>query len=187
MKRKLFTDFIIATLILLFTIMINPCHSLAKETKKTVEEKVALVNGTVITKNEFEREMSAALRQVMSTGRQINPSQLPEFRKQVLESLIGQELIFQDSRKKGIKIEESVINEQLDKIKQGFPDEEAFKSALEKSKTSEDILRSNLRKKISVQTYIDQEITNSTKIPEKDVKSFYDSHPEAFKKPEQVR
>jgi len=187
MKKDLGDWFRNATLILLCTVIMNPYPALAEATKRTADEKVALVNGTVITKVEFEREMTAALRQMMSTGRQINQSQLPEFSKGVLESLIGQELIFQESRKKGIKIEDNVLNEQIEKIKKGFPDEEAFQSALEKSQTSEDILRSDLRKKLSVQNYIDQEFSKSTSIPEEDVKSFYNSHPEAFKKPEQIR
>lgn len=184
MKKNYLCWVLIPLAIIIWAITIIPGTALAEE---AADEKIASVNGTVITQGEFEREMMTAYRQFMSSGRTINQSQLPEFKKQVLESLIGQELIFQESLKKGIKVEDKAIDAKVDKMKQGFADEEAFKAALEKSKISEDKLRSDLRKKMCVQTYIDQEFTKSTMVPENEIKSFYDSHPEAFKKPEQIR
>jgi len=40
---------------------------------------------------------------------------------------------------------------------------------------------------MSIQQLIDQQFIQKTKVPEKDIKNFYDSHPESFKEPEQIR
>ena len=176
--------FSISLAVIIGTIFMLPHPALPGE---TADDKIASVNGTIITRIEFEREMMLAYQQFMSSGRQISQSQLPELKEQVLESLISQELIFQESRKEGIKVEDQTINEQIDKMKHDFPDETAFKSALERSRTSEDNLRSDIRKKMCIQAYIDQKFTDSTKLPENEVKSFYDNNPESFKRPEQVR
>jgi len=165
-------------------LILNPFSGSAEEASN---DKLALVNGTVITRVEFDREMTAAYRQFMRTGQKINQQQLAEFKKQVLESLIAQELILQESIKKGIKIEDKTINEELAKMKQNYPNEEAFNTALKNSNLSEENLKSDLHKKIVIQKYIKNEFELSTDISDKEIKAFYDSHPESFTKPEQVR
>jgi peptidyl-prolyl cis-trans isomerase C len=175
----------IAATVVCFSIMIlKPCSGVAEETS---DSKVALVNGTVINQAEFDRELMAASRQFLKNGAKLNQQQLLEFRKQVLESLIGQELILQESSKKGIKVEDKTINEELAKMKQKYPNEEAFNTALKKASLSENKLKSDLRKKMVIQKYIDDELALSTNVSDEEIKSFYDSHPESFTKPEQVR
>jgi len=180
-KRVLVT----AAIIVCFSIMIlKPCSAVAEETS---DSKVALVNGTEITQTEFDRELMAASRQFLKNGKQLNPEQLVEFRKQVLESLIGQELILQECSKKGTKIEDKTINEELAKMKQKYPNEEAFNTALKNANLSEDKLKSDLHKKMVIQKYIDDEFALSTNVSDEEIKSFYDGHTESFTKPEQVR
>ena len=186
MNKDFFKRFsTIAAFVACFSIMVlKPCPGVAEETSDT---KVALVNGTAITQTEFDRELMAASRQFLHNGKQLNPEQLVEFKKQVLESLIGQELILQECSKKGTKIEDKTIDEELAKMKKKYPNEEAFNTALKNANLSEDKLKSDLRKKMVIQKYIDDEIALSVNISDKEIKSFYDSHPESFTKPEQVR
>jgi peptidyl-prolyl cis-trans isomerase C len=184
MKKNTFSCLAIALMIMIWMLVIFPNRALAE---KNPDNKVASVNGTVISQEEFEREMALAYRQLMNTGRRIDQSQFGAFRKQVLEGMIGQELISQACQQKGINVENKLVDTQIEKMKKGFPDEKAFQAALEKSKTSEEKLRADIKKKLSVQKYIQQEITGSIKITEDEVKSYYDSHPEAFDKPEQIK
>ena len=53
--------------------------------------KVAVVNGSVITREEFNREVGLVRQRLATLGKSLNDSQLLEMRKEVLESLINRE------------------------------------------------------------------------------------------------
>ena len=54
-------------------------------------------------------------------------------------------------------------------------------------KISEAELKSQLRKSIAIQQLVDKKFVQKIDVPEKEVKAFYQSHPNSFKEPEQVR
>jgi len=155
--------------------------------KQDIEKKVAAVNGVLIIQGDFDREMIRVRRQLSSTGRAFDESQLPEIKKMVLETLINRELLYQEGQNKGIKVEDKAVNEQLNNVKKSFSNDGEFKDALLKMKISETSLKFQILKEIAIQQFIDQKFIQKTKIPENDLKAFYDSHPESFKEPEQVR
>ena len=149
--------------------------------------KVALVNGLVITRGDLDRETIRVYQQLSRTGKPFKESQLPKIRKEVLETLINQELLYQESQSKGIKVEAKAVNEQFAVLKKRFASEDEFKSALRKGKTSETILKSQMRKRMAIQQYVENEFVQKVKVSEKEVKEYYTGHPDAFKAPEQVR
>lgn len=85
--------------------------------KQASEGKVAVVNGSVITQEDFDREMGRVLQRLASMGRSLDDSQLRAIKKEVLEGLIHGELLYQESQRKEIKVEEVAINEQLETLK----------------------------------------------------------------------
>jgi len=158
---------------------------LAAEEQASVS-KVAVVNGSVITRDEFDREMSLVWRRFASTGQPVSNSQLSEMEKKVLENLIDRELLFQETQARGIKVEEGAINEQIKTLKKRFPDEEQFKSALVRMNLSEADVRSQIGKGLAIQTFIGKEFEEKASVSGKEAKAYYDNHPESFKQPEQV-
>ena len=150
------------------------------------KEKVAGVNGVVITRAEFDREMNRA-KQVYGMGRPIDPSQLPEMKKKVLENLIEREVLFQESQKKGIKIEEAVVNQELEKLKKRFASEDEFKENLTRMDLTEAVLKSEFGRVMAVQRLIEEEIVVKTEVSDKEVEMYYSSNPSQFKQPEQVK
>ena len=62
-------------------------HASASE-KKASDGKAAVVNGTVITQEDLDREMSVVQQRLMGEGKVLNESQLLETKKRVLEGLI---------------------------------------------------------------------------------------------------
>jgi len=155
--------------------------------KQISERKVAVVNGVVITQGDFDREMVRVHRQQASMGRSFNESQLIDVKKVVLETLINRELLYQESQNQGVKIEDKAVVEQFEIMKKRFSSEDEFKTALLKMKISETTLKSQMRKNMAIQQFIDKEFVQKVKVPEKEVKAFYVSRPDSFKEPEQVR
>jgi peptidyl-prolyl cis-trans isomerase C len=155
--------------------------------KPAGEDKVARVNGTVITQDELDREVNLVRQRFANTGRPMGEIQLIAIRGQVLESLIGRELLYQEGQKKGIKIEKERLEAEYEGLKKRFPSEEEYKSRLSTLKISEVEVKSQIERGMLIQELIDKEIAEKVVIPEKDVKDYYNSHPDSFKQPEQVR
>jgi peptidyl-prolyl cis-trans isomerase C len=148
---------------------------------------IAVVNGSVITQEDFDREMSRVQRQFLNMGKHLNDSQMPKIKKEVLENLIGFELLYQESQKKAIKIDEAIINKQVMTLKKRFPSEAEFKSALTKANLSEVAIKNQIARGLAIEQLICTYVTKNATFSDEEIKAFYESHPNLFKQPEQVR
>ena len=61
--------------------------------------KVAAVNGTFITQEEFDREVGGFQQRVASRGKRLNDVELQTMKKDVLENMINSVLLYQESKK----------------------------------------------------------------------------------------
>jgi peptidyl-prolyl cis-trans isomerase C len=157
---------------------------LAAGEKNPSENRVAVVNGSVITQAEFDREMHMAQRRFSSMGNPLTDSQLSAIKEQTLERLIDRELLYQESQKKGIKLDEAALDE---KFRKQFPDEAKFRNILSSMNLTESALKFQFMRGMAIQRFIDKEFVQKVTVSDKKIKDYYDSHPEFFKQPEQVR
>ncbi len=160
--------------------------ALASE-KQPSEGTIAVVNGLVITQEDFDREMSRIKRQLLNMGKHLKDSQMPGIKKEVLESLINRELLYQETQRKGINIDKATINEQMMTLKKQFPSEAEFKSALTKANLSEDTVKTQIERRLAIKQFIDAYIAKKTTVSAREIKALYENHPDLFKQPEQVR
>jgi peptidyl-prolyl cis-trans isomerase C len=183
MKVKYVCGFWVATMIL---ILGHSMPSPAGE-KAISGDKVATVNGSVIDRGDFNREMDNVQQRIEKQGRQLDDSQLEKVKNETLENLINRELLYQEGKKRGIKIESKAVDDQFGNLKKQFPSEEEFKDTLGKMNLSEGALKSELTRRLTIQKFIEDEIVKKTVVSEKDTKTYYDENPKFFKIPEQVR
>ena len=154
---------------------------------QSAEQKVAVVNGTVINQAEFDSEMNRVLERLQRTGRFPNDVERSQIKKQVLENLIARELLYQESQKKGIKVDQKEIEAQLTALKGRFPSEVEFKNALSTMNLTEADLRFQFERDLAIRKLLDDQIGGKSTVSEKESRAYYDSNLESFKKPEQVR
>jgi peptidyl-prolyl cis-trans isomerase C len=155
--------------------------------KETTKSEVAVVNGAVITQEDLDRELDNVRRQFARRGRNIDESQLPNLRQRVIDSLIDRELLYQDSKKQGIKIESSVVDQQYEKIKNRFSDEERFEELMDRMNFSEAEAKKDLEKRLAVKELIDTKFVAKLDISDEESKAFYEKNRESFTRPEEVR
>ena len=155
--------------------------------KQPPEGKVAVVNGTVITRANFDREMSRVQQRFFRKGKPLSGSQLSEIKKEVLENLINHELFYQESQKQGITVDEAAVDEKLKNLKERFSSEPEFKSFLNKENLSEAAIKSHIKRDMAIQQFIDKQFVQRITVSDEESKAYYDSHPDLFKQPEQVR
>jgi len=156
----------------------------AAEKEMPSQDKAAVVNGTVITQAELDRELSMGKRRSHMGGKALTDANLSAMRKDTLERLIDAELLYQESQKKGIKADEAALDERL---KKSFPDEADFKKICKRMNLTEAALKSQFLRGMAIQALIEQEIAQKTQVPDKEVKEYYDSHKESFHQLEQVQ
>ena len=98
-------------IVMAMSLLLVSTLALAEE-KKEPAGKAAVVNGVAISKDDFNREMDFYIKRASQQGQQVPQAQLGMMKSQVLDSLIDRELLFQETKKKGIKVDpKDVANE----------------------------------------------------------------------------
>ena len=181
-KRKRW--FLVLIMALVLTWVVSTLHA---DEESASENHVAVVNGSPITQQEFEREMIRVEQMLLSKGRHLSTPELAEVKRQVLEGLISRELLYQESKKKGIKVEEDAVGEEVKRLKEQFPNETEFRNALDQANLSETAVKHQIRQEMAIQRLIDEQFAGQLTVSDKESKTYYDSHTNLFRQPEQVR
>jgi len=168
--------------------LVGTLHAQKPEQQPAAGGKAAVVNGVVIQEEEVNRGLLyQQQRMLATTGQMIKPDMMPEARNMVLENLIDRELLYQQSRKKGISIKDAEVNEQLDRLKKQYPNEQAFKDSMAEDHLTEDTVKSRIMMNLAVQQFVEKEFGGKVQVTEAEAKAFYDGHPEYFTEPETIR
>ena len=77
-------------------------------------------------------------------GKPLSDSQLSAIKKDTLEGLIDRELLYQESQKKGIKIDDAAVKEEMETLKKRFPSEAEFKNMMSVMNLTEAALKYQL-------------------------------------------
>ncbi|MBC2694526.1 MAG: peptidylprolyl isomerase [Desulfobacteraceae bacterium] len=179
--RFIYAIIVVALSLFLFALTVQ-----AEENELSIN-KVAIVNGSVITRDEFNRELIPIKQRISQQGQKISSKQFEDIRNKILDDLINLELLFQESRNNGIKVEKEAINSQMKSLKQKFSTDTEFKNFLSELNLSESILKLKIEKGIVVQKLIETQIANKIKISDEESKVFYDTKPDLFKQLEQIK
>jgi len=150
-------------------------------------KKVAIVNGTAIVQSDLDRGMEGMIQRKARTGAPMDDAQLKTIRMEVLNNLINRELLNQESKKQKIAVTDEQVNDRLSKIKQRFKGDAEFKEMLTKMKFTEPQIKIQLKEDLAIQTLIDKQVVEKITVTEQDAQAYYDTHPEAFKQPEQLK
>ncbi|MBW2121572.1 MAG: peptidylprolyl isomerase [Deltaproteobacteria bacterium] len=169
------------------SILVGAGFSVAEDERLPSEKKVAVVDGSAITEEQLDTEMSRVRQMFASRGRHLSDSQLSAIRKQVLESLINRELLYRESQRRAIRVDQTAVDKEMGNLRKGFSSEAEFKSALSQMNLGEDTLRSQIEREMAIQQLIDGQVSGKITVSEKECREYYDSHPRFFRRPEQVR
>ncbi|MCG6877976.1 MAG: peptidylprolyl isomerase [Deltaproteobacteria bacterium] len=155
--------------------------------EKPGSDKVAVVNGDVITRTDLEHAVDFGKRQAMQQGKPLNEEQLGALEKETLDKLIGIELLYQASVKAGNKVDDKQVDEKFAQFKKRFPNDEALKKTMEEWHVTEADMKAELKKGMVTEAFVVKNFVDKTTVPEAEVKAYYDSHPQFFKQPEKVK
>jgi len=160
----------------------------AKATDKAkAETRAADVNGKVITKSDLDKEIARTEQRFQGMGYTLDEAKRAEMQKQVLDELIGAELLFQESHAKGIVVDKAALAARMDDLKKKFPTDAEFKAMLTKFNLTEDGIRAKMGQVMAIEQLIETQVASKITVTDADMKGFYDGNPTSFAMPEQVR
>ncbi len=172
----------------LWVTLVGTLHAQKVEQQTSSAGKAAIVNGVVIQEEEVNRLLMYHQQRLLSTtGQVIKPEMAAEARKMVLEDLIDRELLYQESSKKGVVVDDAQVNGQLDQLKKQYPNEQAFKESMAEDHLSEETLKSRIKMNLAVQKFVEKEFGGNIAVTEAEAKAFYDENPQYFRAPETIR
>ena len=150
-------------------------------------EEIALVNGKAISKIQYERRLSAYKKRAFRKGQEMKDSDLTTAKNRILEDLIDTEVLYQQSQKEGVKVDDQTINEQIEKIKKRFPNEKAYKKAMERMHMSEKEFRDEIQRAFAIKQLLDTNVRQKITVTEEECKKYYNNNQNLFKRKEQVK
>ena len=144
------------------------------QTSESTNDIVAVVNGENITRGELEIARTQVTAQQGIDMSVFDDAAKAQFDAQILESLISQRLIQQASAKASITIDDATVDTQMATIRSQFATEEEFAQALTAEGLSEEALKAQIKKDLTTQAYLEQELQLSTiTVSEEEVNTTY--------------
>jgi parvulin-like peptidyl-prolyl isomerase len=150
-------------------------------------DTAALVNGAVITTAEFRGELARVLRQRKKTEQDLDTASLALTKKEVFETLVGRELLYQESLREGIRIQDVEVDAEISKLRKQFPREEDFNASLGKMDLSREAVSSQIRRGMAIQAMFDIKFSAKAAVTENEARNYYNSHQDVYKQPAQLR
>lgn len=151
---------------------------------KKAEEVAALVNGEPIVAAAVQGEIKGILGRFQEQGRKPSETEMVSLRESVLEKMIKLELLSQESKKAGVSVNSTDVDNELKGYKKGFADDKAFAKALGESGITEAELRKQIGKNLTIQKFIDTKFKGKVQVTEQEAKDFYNSNQDKFAQPE---
>ncbi|HET8546467.1 MAG TPA: peptidylprolyl isomerase [Bryobacteraceae bacterium] len=149
------------------------CACLAYGCRKGPPANVAAtVNSRPITYAELDKQFK------MQPGNEENrpeDDQALASKLEFLRALIDREIMFQRAEKQSLIASDSEVDARLNQFKAPYTQEE-FERVLKARKLTQDELRSQLRRDLSVEKLYNKEITGKISISDKDIADFYNAN-----------
>ncbi|MFH0771445.1 MAG: peptidylprolyl isomerase [Candidatus Omnitrophota bacterium] len=179
-----------AAIYFLFMIFAISCvnHLYCEEVGDLGSGIAAVVNNDVIT----QADLDTALKSIMSefekkySGAELK-EKMQETRSELLNQMIEDELILQEAKRLGVKVEDSEIEERLGEVKSRFNSARDFETELEKALVSEDMLKKRYKDNIMMSKLVTHEIKENIIVTPVEINEYYEQHSKELESPESAR
>jgi len=145
-----------------------------------LSDPVAEVNGNQITAADFRE----ALKRYERPGLNIPEERLGRIKKSLLNRLVDDKLIEQAISKDKVEVDKQKLEDDFNKYKGRFKNEDQYKQYLDRSGMTQDRIRDQLKKTLLVDALLERRGTLS--VPEAEVKSYYEKHKNLYAERETV-
>jgi len=149
-----------------------------------VDIKVAEINGEAILMSDLTRQ----LRVMLGGNSKLNKADYLKAKDEALESLINQELLYQEGKKEGLESKDADVEAEVAKVKKNFPTQEAFDQVLKMQGLTEPKFIVMVKKVMTMRDTIKIKVQPLAKpVTDKETQDYYEANKDKFSEPEQVK
>ena len=156
----------------------------AKPMPAELPDVLARVNGEAVTKADFDRLIK---NMELRANQPVPAERRDEVYRKALEQLVTYTVLSQETRARKVNVTDAEIESGIQQMRAQFPNEEAFKKALESRGMTIDKLKADTRIDISINKMVEAEVSTQAPPADAQVREFYDKNPDKFKQDEAVR
>lgn len=169
-------------LITLSLLVLSACSQQQKP--QTDPNVVATVNGEVITRADFERELTRES-QAMEGAAPRSPEQIEPFKQALLETMVERLVLLQAAREAQVQVSAEDVDRRVLALTSEYP-AGTFDTALAQSQTSKTELVRRTREQLLVERLLADQVFSRVAVTEEQIRRVYDENPDAWMEPEQV-
>jgi parvulin-like peptidyl-prolyl isomerase len=172
-------------LIVVLALLASACGGSSKPSIPT--GSVAVVNGTDISKTQFDGLLSQAERSYKSQKRPFPKPGSPEYQtlqQQAIEFLVQRAEYAQKAQQLGVKVTDKDIDARLAQIKKQYfqGNESKYEAQLKQQGLTDAQVRDDVRAQL-VSEGIYNKVTGKVTVSDAELKAYYDQHPEQYSQP----
>ena len=150
-------------------------------------EKVAVVNGSVISKHDFDVSFNSYVNEISTkTQRALTDDELDQMKGNVLERLIEQKLLYQAAIKQNTQIDEEEYQKNIGALDEQLKAHPEFKSEVEKTQYSMEDIHNQIRENMIITSYVNKTFFSTATVSEAEVKAYYEKNKAQFELPEKI-
>jgi peptidyl-prolyl cis-trans isomerase SurA len=161
---------------------VMPCQA------AVVDRIVVVVNDGIITQSELLERLDPiyAQYQTVYQGNEL-ALKLDSARRDILDQLIQDRLVLGKARELGMVADLGDVEERIREVRGKFSSDQEFEKTLEEQSLNLSDLRQKYADQILIQRLIGVEVKARVSVAPREVREYYHSHPEEYKRPEKVR
>lgn len=183
------TMFLLSFTIIIYSEESNPSKPVTKEPNQksgeAVEIAVAQVNDYKIYMSDLAREMRMMGVDPRSVANNMEKEAFIKFRDQLIESLINQELMYEEGKKAGFEPKDEDVKAEIDKVKASTPN---YQQILKMQGLTEEKFAVLVKRFMTMRKLRDEVIQPLAKpVTDDDIKNYYEENKEKYVQKESVR
>jgi len=153
-----------------------------------VDRIVAVVNDEPVTQSELDALLIPIYEQYRSvySGQEF-VEKMNEARLNILNQLIEDRLIAQESKRLGVKVTEEEVSAQIEEVKRKFQSQDAFKAFLTQQGISLENLRKRYKEQIAIRKLHHFEVRQKVVVSPLEIEQYYESHLDDFTEKEKLK
>ena len=183
MKTRIIFPALILSLAVSFIFLENITAQTRPTPKLNIDipKLVARVNGVDIESKYIEFRLNQILRTV---PRPLTVKEKTSVAKDLIEKEVVRELVNQQGKKENLKIDDKLIEKELESLRASYSTEEEFNMALKARNITLEDIKKSMQIDINARQLLNAQIKGKINISDEEVKKYYDDNKSKFVRPE---
>ncbi|GBD94698.1 chaperone SurA precursor [bacterium BMS3Abin05] len=153
---------------------------------QAAKKVVATVNGADITNDALLAGINQKL-PLISIHKSVSEQKYKEIRRQVLNQLIDEELLYQEAKRQKFKADKTELNRHIAYMKKAYPTKKTFREQLAKTGLSYRQWIAKLKRRLLINQVRQREIVDKVTITDRDVRRYYRKNKKKFIVPQRLK